>query len=453
MKHTLLYIAALSLTACGTYKTYERPEINTDGLFGAEAVQTDTTSIASLSWRELFTDTKLQALIDSGLANNSDLRIAALKVTEAEATLRASRKAYLPSVSLAPQGQLSSFDGSSAAETYSLALSAEWEIDIAGKLTNEKRGAAASLAMNEAYRQAVQTQLVATIANSYYNLLMLDTQLDISRRTLDSWTETLRTLQVQKNVGDATEAAVSQAKANVLTVEGSLLTLRQQIREQENSLSALLGTTPRCIERSSLAEQSFPDTISTGIPLQMLDNRPDVRQAEYDLQRTFYATNTARAAFYPQVTLSGTLGWSNTDGSAIVNPGKWLWNAIGSLTQPIFNRGRNTANLQIAKAQQEEALTAFRQKLLQAGTEVNNALTQWQTARQRLDIDRQQISALENTVRSTRLLMQHSDGSSYLEVLTAQQALLQAELTETQDTFNKIQGVVNLYHALGGGTR
>lgn len=446
--------AALLLTSCGTHQTYSRPEVETDSLFGPEAAGLqDTAGIAALSWRELFADKKLQTLIDSGLARNADLRIAALKVTEAEATLRASRLAHLPSLSFAPQGQLGGFDGHTAPETYSLALSAEWELDIAGRLTNQKRGAAASLGMSRAYRQAVQTQLVATIANSYYNLLMLDAQFDISRRTLDSWTETLRTLKVRKNVGESTEAAVAQAEANMLAVEGSLLTLRKQIREQENSLSTLLGTAPHPIERTSLAGQVFPDSLSTGIPLRLLDNRPDIRQAEYDLKRAFYATRTARAAFYPQVTLSGTLGWSNTDGSAIANPGRWLWNAVGSLAQPLFNRGKNTANLRIAKAQQEEALTSFRQKLWQAGAEVNNALTQWQTAQGRLDVDRRQIAALQAAVRGTRLLMEHSDGASYLEVLTAQQALLQAELTEAQDMFGKIQGVINLYHALGGGLR
>lgn len=202
-----------------------------------------------------------------------------------------------------------------------------------------------------------------------------------------------------------------------------------------------------------MAGQSFPDSLSVGVPLQLLDNRPDIRQAEYNLQSAFYATNIVRAAFYPQLTLSGTLGWTNNSGAAIVNPGKMLWNALASVTQPLFNRGTNRANLEIAKAQQEEALTSFQQSLLQAGAEVNNALTQWQIANKKLDIDNSQIEALRKTVESTQLLLRYSDDKSYLEVLTAQQSLLQAELTEKQDVFNKIQGVINLYHALGGGSR
>lgn len=447
----LLYCVALCCAGCNTYKTYSGPEIQTDGLFGSEVELADTVSIADFSWRELFVDSKLQELVDSGLVHNSDLRIALLRVQEAEASLKASRMAYFPSVSFAPQGQLNGSDGNKAVGSYSLALSANWELDLAGKLTNEKRSAVASFNMNRAYRQAVHTQLVATIANGYYNLLMLDAQLAISRRTLDSWEETLRALREQKNVGYATEAAVSQALANKVSIEGTLLSLQRQIKEQENSLSVLVGMPPGPIRRSSLVEQNFPEELSVGIPLQLLKNRPDVRQAEFALQRAFYATNVAYAAFYPQVTLVGTIGWANTDGSSIVNPGKWLWNAIGSLVQPLFNRGNNIANLKIARAQQEEALIAFRQKLLEAGAEVNNALTQWQTARQRLDIDRQQISALQKAVRSTQLLMLYSSGASYLEVLTAQQTLLQAELAETQDVYNKIQGIINLYHALGGG--
>lgn len=455
MKRTILICcAAYCLTGCDTYQKYSRPQvINADNLFGDDIEQTDTSSISSIDWRTFFTDGKLRPLIERGLENNADLRIAALRVKEAEATLQSSRLAYLPSLSLNPQGTSSSYGGGKPANTYSLSLSTEWELDIAGKLTNEKRQAQATAYMYEAAHRAVQTQLIATIANSYYSLLMLDAQLDISRRTLESWEETLRTLQLQKQTGETTEAAVAQAQANMLAVESSILSLQKQIKAQENSLSVLLGSTAGKIERNTLSAQTFPDTLAIGVPLQLLERRPDIRQAEHSLQAAFYATNSAKAAFYPQLTLSGTLGWTNSDGSSIANPGKWLTNAIGQLTQPLFNRGKNIANRTIAEARQEEAAVAFQQKLLQAGTEVNDALTQWQTARSLLRIDSERISALKEAVRSTRLLLLHSGESSYLEVLTAQQALLQAELTETQDIFAKIQGVVNLYHALGGGTK
>lgn len=444
--------AWVGLGACSVYKSYERPDMPVvDSLYcQAAATSADTTSIASLSWRELFTDPKLQALIETGLQNNTDLNIARLKVTEAEATLMTSRLAYLPSISFEPSGTLRSVDGNAMTKSYDIAASASWEVDIFGKLTNAKRGAKAALEQSEAYRQAVQTQLIATIANSYYSLLMLDAQLDISERTAANWGENVRAMKALKAAGDATELAVAQSEASKLSVDASIASLRQQIDQMENTLTALLGIAPQKIDRTTIGEQRFPTELAAGVPLQLLQRRPDVRQSEAALAQAFYATNAARAAFYPSITLSGSAGWTNAAGAAITNPGQWLFTAVGSLVQPLFNRGKNIANLRIAKAQQEEALLSFRQSLLDAGTDVNNALIQWQTARQRQQIDQQQILSLESTVRSSELLMQYSS-QNYLEVLTARQTLLQAELTAVSDRFDEIQGVINLYHALGGG--
>ena len=444
--------AWVGLGACSVYKSYERPDMPVvDSLYRqAAATSADTTSIASLSWRELFTDLKLQALIETGLQNNTDLNIARLKVTEAEATLMTSRLAYLPSISFEPSGTLRSVDGNAMTKSYDIAASASWEVDIFGKLTNAKRGAKAALEQSEAYRQAVQTQLIATIANSYYSLLMLDAQLDISERTAANWGENVRAMKALKAAGDATELAVAQSEASKLSVDASIASLRQQIDQMENTLTALLGIAPQKIDRTTIGEQRFPTELAAGVPLQLLQRRPDVRQSEAALAQAFYATNAARAAFYPSTTLSGSAGWTNAAGAAITNPGQWLFTAVGSLVQPLFNRGKNIANLRIAKAQQEEALLSFRQSLLDAGTDVNNALIQWQTARQRQQIDQQQILSLESTVRSSELLMQYSS-QNYLEVLTARQTLLQAELTAVSDRFDEIQGVINLYHALGGG--
>ena len=444
--------AWVGLGACSVYKSYERPDMPVvDSLYRqAAATSADTTSIASLSWRELFTDPKLQALIETGLQNNTDLNIARLKVTEAEATLMTSRLAYLPSISFEPSGTLRSVDGNAMTKSYDIAASVSWEVDIFGKLTNAKRGAKAALEQSEAYRQAVQTQLIATIANSYYSLLMLDAQLDISERTAANWGENVRAMKALKAAGDATELAVAQSEASKLSVDASIASLRQQIDQMENTLTALLGIAPQKIDRTTIGEQRFPTELAAGVPLQLLQRRPDVRQSEAALAQAFYATNAARAAFYPSITLSGSAGWTNAAGAAITNPGQWLFTAVGSLVQPLFNRGKNIANLRIAKAQQEEALLSFRQSLLDAGTDVNNALIQWQTARQRQQTDQRQILSLESTVRSSELLMQYSS-QNYLEVLTARQTLLQAELTAVSDRFDEIQGVINLYHALGGG--
>lgn len=451
-KTITITIFCATLTGCHIYRAYERPEsVNvSDSLYRQPVAGEDTASLASLSWKELFTDLQLQQLIETGLNNNTDLSIARLKVKEAEALLMTSRLSYLPSVSLTPQGTLTSADRSKASKTYNLAASADWEIDLFGKLLNSKRGAQAALEQSEAYRQAVQTQLVATIANSYYTLLMLDEQLDISRRTAQTWDESVRTMKALKRAGQATEMAVAQTEAGKLAVDASVLSVERQINEMENSLSTLLGLSPQAIERSTLKEQQFPDTLSTGVPLQLLSRRPDVRQCEAQLAVAYYATNSARSAFYPSITLSGSAGWTNATGATVTNPGQWLLTAVGSLVQPLFNRGKNIANLKIAKAQQEEALLTFRQSLLDAGAEVNDALVQWQTARQRIRLDEQQVAALRSALRSSELLMQHSS-QNYLEVLTARQSLLQAELDTTTDRFGEIQGVINLYHALGGG--
>ena len=452
MKRIIIGLLLLTgLSGCHIYRTYERPELSgVDSLYRVPAMTEDTMSLADFSWKELFTDTVLQQLIEKGIANNTDLNIARLKVREAEALLTSSKLAYLPSVSLTPQGTIKSIEGNSPTKTYNLAASADWELDIFGRLTNAKREAKAVLEQSQAYKQAVQTQLIATIANSYYTLLMLDKQLDISRRTAEIWAENLRVMKALKKAGQTTEMAVAQIEASKLSVDASLLSLEQQITEVENSLSSLLGVVPQRIDRSTLDMQSFPDTLSVGVPLQLLQRRPDVRQSEAALAEAFYTTNRAYSAFYPAITLSGSAGWTNAAGAIISNPGEWLFSAVGALVQPLFNRGQNIANLKVAKARQEEALLTFRQTLLNAGTEVNDALLQWQVARRRLDLDRQQIISLQSAVRSSELLMRHSS-QNYLEVLTARQTLLDAELPAVSDRFEEIQGVINLYHALGGG--
>ena len=450
MKHILIIIlTAFLFTGCGVYKRYSRPEINTSGQHGS-AETADTTTIASLSWKELFADPLLQSLIEEGLQNNTDLKIARLRVEEVEASLFAAKLAYLPSLSLEPQGNISSFDGSKVSKTYNLAATASWEVDIFGRITNAKRGAKAYHEQSKAYEQAVQTTLVATIANLYYSLLMLDEQREISQKTTESLRRNVEVLTVLKRAGQANAAHVAQAEANLLSVEASLLTFRKETNELENALSKLLGRAPEAAQRGRLLSQNFPDQLAVGVPIQLLSNRPDVRHAEYTLAQAFYATNEARSAFYPSIVLGGSAGWTNSVGEMIINPGKWLLSAVGSLVQPVFNQGANTARLRISKAQQEQALLSFRQMLFDAGVEVNNALCQWQTARQKQELNKAQIQTLQSAVRSTQLLMQHGD-TNYLEVLIAQQTLLQAELVNASDKFEEIQGVINLYHALGGG--
>ena len=437
------------LTGCSTYSRYHRAEIPTENLYRTLPAGIDTVTIASMSWREMFTDRKLQSLIETGIKQNTDLNVARLRVEAAEAALITAKLSYLPSLGINAEGGSSQYDGTTA-KTYNVGASASWELDIFGRLTAAKRGAVAALQGSRDYQQAVQKQLVATIADSYYTLSMLDTQMAINNRTLENWRATVRTLEALKKVGKANEAGVLQAKANVMQLESSQLAIRKSISETENALSAILAMPSHSIERNNLTEASFPDTISIGVPLQLLSNRPDVRQAEMELAQAFYATNVARAAFYPNITLSGTLGWTNNGGGVITNPGQWLLNVIGSLTQPLFNRGVNIANLNIAKSRQEEAKLLFRQALLNAGKEVNDALTVWQTAKSQIEIGERRVSVLNDAVQKTELLMCHS-GATYLEVLTAQQSLLEAETLQSQAYFERIQSIIKLYHALGGG--
>lgn len=446
----ILVVVLLALSSCGIYNKYQ-PATSVPGQLFGEDVATDDTSgnIGTLGWREFFTDTKLQALIEQALQNNTDLQSAHWRVEEARASLNAARLAYLPSFALAPQGTVSSFDKGKAMQIYSLPVTAAWEIDIFGRLTNAKRRAKAFYAQSQEYESAVKTQLIANIANAYYTLLMLDAQFGISKETKGKWEESVRVMKALKDAGQGNEAGLAQTEATYYSICTTVLDLEEQINQVENSLCLMLGETPKAIGRGSLEDQIIPQELSAGIPLEILANRPDVRSAELALAQAFYTTNEARSAFYPSITLSGSGGWTN-NADVILNPGKLLLSAVGSLTQPLFNRGQNVARFKVAKAQQEEAKLAFTQTLLNAGAEVNNALKQTVTARDKAGFYVRQITSLQKAVASTQLLMKHGS-STYLEVLTAQQTLLTAQLTQAGNRFQEIQGTINLYQALGGG--
>lgn len=447
----IITVAAFTLNSCGIYTKYKPSTQVPEDLYGEEVALSDSAdNLGNLGWREVFTDPYLRELIEQGLQNNTDLQSAQWRVEEAEATLMSAKLAFLPSFALAPQGTVSSFDGGKATQAYSVPVTASWELDIFGRMRNAKHQARALLEQSHDYRQAVQTQLVSGIANVYYTLLMLDEQLAISERTQQSWKETVDATRALMDAGLANEAAVSQMEATYYSISTSILDLKEQINQTENSLSLLLAESPRSVGRGKLEGQALPDHLAVDIPMQMLSNRPDVRRAEHSLESAFYATNQARSAFYPSVVLSGSAGWTNSAGSMIVNPGKFLATAIGSLTQPLFNRGANIAQLKIAKAQQEEAELSFRQALLNAGSEVNDALVKYQTARDKAGLFEKQIASLEKAYESTSLTMQYGN-TTYLEVLTAQQSLLNAQLTQVANRFTEIQGVINLYQALGGG--
>ncbi len=462
MKKSIMpIIATVLFSSCGIYTKYQPETSVADDLYGdkqhlsqAEGVQMaseaeDTNSLGYMDWHELFTDPKLQALIEQALQNNTDYLTAQLRVEEAEASLLAAKLAYLPSFAFTPSGTVSSFDGNKATQTYSIPITASWELDAFGKIRNAKMQSKAVLAQNKDYQQAVRTQLISGVANVYYTLLMLDEQLTISQQTADAWKETVASTRALMEAGMANEAAVSQMEAAYYNVQTSVLSLKEQINQTENSLALLLAETPRKYERGTLAAQKFPNSFSVGVPVEMLSCRPDVRMAERALERAFYTTNAARSAFYPSITLSGSAGWTNSAGM-IVNPGKFLASAVASLTQPLFAQGKLTAQLKIAKAQQEEASLSFQQTLLKAGSEVNDALMAYQTSRDKKVMIEKQVESLQTALNSTELLMEHGT-TTYLDVLTARQSLLSAQLSQTANRVAEIQSIITLYNALGGG--
>ncbi len=451
MKRYIVIVLAAALTNCGIYKPYERPEVATEGLYGTGYIEADTVSVAQLAWEEFFADGQLQSLIRYGLEHNTDMQAAHWRIKEAEAALKSARLAYLPSFNLAPNGGVSSFDGSKASWTYTAPISASWQIDIFGGITNAKRKAKAVYAESEEYQQAVRVQLISAIANYYYTLLMLDGQHEATRlvaASLDSSAETMRALM---EGGMANAAGVAQIEAAAYDAHATLLDIEHNIVAVESSLCALLGDAPHSIERGSLDEQQMPEELSIGVPVSLLSCRPDVRLAEFRLMQAHYATAAARSQLYPTLTLSGLLGWTNNVGSIVTNPGGLILSAAASLAAPIFNSGKLRAQVRIAEAQREEVMLAFEQSLLNAGSEVNTALSQVQTARQKLQLRTSQVEALAKAAEATQLLMDYGS-TTYLEVLTAQQSLLAGQIAAISDRFEEIQGCVNLYIALGGGS-
>lgn len=450
--------ASLLMTSCGLYNKYERPEVNAKGIVRDVQSTTDTLAVAdtasfgNLPWREVFTDPQLQSLIETGLANNTNLLNAALNVKMVEDQLIIAKLAFVPGFTFSPQGTVASWDGNKATKTYSLPVTASWSVDLFGNLLNVKRSAQMALLATKDYQQVVQTKVVSNIANMYYTLLMLDKQLQVVNDMSKLVEETWNIMKIQKELGRVKETSVQSAEANLYSVQAQAADLKRQIRETENSLSLLLGQQAQTIKRGTFEGQSLPSKFSTGIGLQLLNNRPDVHYAEMSLAQCFYDVNTARSKFYPNITISGTGAFTNSGGGGIVNPGKWLLSAVGSLTQPIFAHGQIIAGLKVAKAKQEQAYNTWQNAVLSAGSEVSNALVLYNSSDEKSKLEEKQVESLKKNVEYNKMLF--NDGSAtYLEVITAQQSLLNAELSKVADDFYKMQAVVNLYYALGGGAK
>ena len=449
--------ATALLSSCHIYKAYDRPEdISAEGLYRDTALvngtlESDTANFGNVPWREVFTDPQLQAYIEQALTNNADLRSAMLNVESAQAALMSSRLAYLPQLALSPQGTLTNWNkGEMTSKTYNIPVSASWQIDLFGQILNPKRAAQVSLKQAQFTQQAVQTQLITSTANIYYTLLMLDRQLEITENTADVLKKYVETMEAMYDYGNVNSAAIEQSRSAYAQVVASLSDLRQSLTETENAFCLILNEPAHAIERGVLENQVLPTDFSAGVPIQLLSNRPDVKAAEMSLAACYYNTNSARAAFYPQITLSGSAGWTNSSGAGIVNPGKLLASLIGSLTQPLFYRGANIARLKQAKAQEEQAKIAFQTALLSAGNEVSNALSLYQNTQEKVNSRTMQVNSARKAAEDTKELF-NLGTSTYLEVLTAEQSYLSAQLSEVTDTFDQMQAVINLYQALGGG--
>ena len=461
---------SLLLASCGLYNKYERPDVQANGivrdpvsLTDTLAVQ-DTTSFGNLPWRELFTDPQLQTLIQKGLENNPDLLNAALNVQMSNEALKVARLSFLPSVVLSPQGTIAKFSDNPSTKSYQIPVSASWSVDLFGNLLNAKRSAQMQLMAVKDYQVAAQCGIVSGIANLYYTLLMLDRQIeivsDMEQLTKATW-EKMQFLK-DNRVGYRS-TAVQSAEAAYYSVQTQKVDLQRQVREMENSLSLLLGQPAQTISRGKLADQSLPSKFSTGVGIQLLNNRADVHAAEMSLAQCFYDVQQARSRFYPNITISGTGAFTNQNG--LVNPGKMLWSAVGSLVQPIFQHGQIVAGLKVAKMQYEQAYNTWQNTVLKAGSEVSNALVSYNasaekavllaynTCDEKSKLDEKQVKIYEQNVEDTKKLMESSSNTTYLEVITAQSNLLNAEISQVTDQFNKMQAVVNLYQALGGGAK
>ena len=452
---TLLSAAAL-MSSCGLYNKYERQDVKVDGIVRDAVSDVDTLAVAdtasfgNLPWRSVFTDPQLQTLIETGLENNIDLLNAALNVDMMKAQLKVAKLAFLPSIAFSPSGTLSSWDGGTPSKVYQMPISASWSIDLFGNLLSAKRSAQKQLLAMKDYQVMVKTNVIANIANLYYTLLMLDRQQEIVDEMAGLTKETWDMMKLQMELGRARSVSVQSAEAGYYQVMAQAAEVKRQIREVENSLCLLLGQPGQTIVRGKFDQQSLPTEFSTGVALQLLNNRPDVHYAEMKLASCFHDTQTARSRFYPGITITGAGTFTNNSGMGIVNPGKWLLSAVGSLTQPIFQNGRLIAGLKVAKATQEQAYNNWQNAIFKAGNEVSNALVSYNTYAEKSAYEAKQVELYKKSLADTRQLYT-SSGASYLEVISAQSSLLNAELAKAADDLNKMQAVVSLYTALGGG--
>lgn len=445
-------LSVTMLSGCHIYNKFEMPEDNAlaQEYVQAKEAEVDSAAFGNLQWQQVFTDPVLVDMINRALENNTNLRNAKLNIDVAHAQLKGARLSYLPSVALAPNGAGTSYAGSQFTWTYQLPLSVSWEIDIFGKLLNTNRGAKAALLQSEAYEQAVRSQIIAGVANCYYAIASLESQLELSRKTSELWKESVEVMKNLKLAARVNEAAVVQSTANYYSIMASITDLEVALDEANNTMSLLLNVLPQKWNISPNAVLAAPAMVRDGVPMRELAARPDIRAAEQNVAVAYYATNQARSAFYPGLTITANGGYTNLLGSIIVNPGEFFVNLAGSLTAPLFSRGANIAKLEATRAQQQQAMNNFEYALLSASAEVSDAMTVYVKSDEKSQHLAHQVENLEKSVEYTQELLTLGT-STYLEVLTAQQSLLAAQMSQISCELTKSQAIINLYQSLGGG--
>jgi outer membrane protein, multidrug efflux system len=449
----IVLLTAILLNSCNILKPYTKPDVYSKEASFRDMAAADTANIAGISWRKIYTDPHLVTLIDEALANNTDLKIAEARMKKMMAALGQSRAAFFPSLSANGTATYQKFGEADKSENYQLYGSSSWELDVWGRLRNSKRASLSQYLKSEEYRNAVKTQLIAGVASSYYTLLALDAQLEITEKTIEFRKTTAETIRIMKESDMVTCADLVQSLASLYSAKVSVPDLKKSIYEVENALSTTLGRTAGTIERSTLADQEMVVNLKAGLPAQLLSNRPDVRQAEYQLRYGYEMTNAARKYFYPSLTLRATAGYGATDVSKIFEPSSLFWTLIGGVVQPVFNQGINRARLKSAQADQEEYLATYKVTLLRAGEEVADAMHGYQSASEKLSLRTTQIEYLQKSVDYIMELLKYSSQTTYTDVLLSEINLLNARLGAVNDKLKQMQYVVTLYRSLGGGWR
>jgi NodT family efflux transporter outer membrane factor (OMF) lipoprotein len=455
----VLTVSALSLQSCFVAKTYNRPQVKeTENLFRTDALPADSLSMAEVSWKEMFTDPYLVKYIDEGLANNIDIRVAIQQMLSAEAYQKQGKAGYFPTLSagatathqeLARNSQFGSFFNG-AIDQYAVTADLSWEADIWGKIRSNKRAFEASYLQSVAAHQAVKTRLIADISSTYYQLLSSDAQLKITKRSVAVRDTSVVTIQALKDAGYVSQVAVDQNSALYNNARALQVDLEAAIFKTENTLSILLGKEPQEYQRGVLDNQTLDTELKVGVPSSLLRNRPDVIAAEYNLIQAFELTNVAQSNFYPSLTLTARGGFQSLDFEKLFSANSLFATLVGGLAQPIFNRRQIKTQKEVALAQQEQALLQFKKSLLIAGKEVSDALYTYKAETKKFEFRTLEVEALRNAESNSNELLINGY-ATYLDLLTARQSALSAELNVIDSKLQQLLSVVDLYEALGGG--